>query len=426
MTMKRIAAIGPWLRERWLESIMALGLMGLVAWYATLGYGFIPKPPPTPTPEVKVFEGTAAYQHVVAQTEFGPRPTGSEAHKKTGDYVIEKLTQMGWQIEEQAFTYRGVSGRNIIGKAGSGPILMVGAHYDTRRRADNDPDPAKRVEPVLGANDGASGVAVLLELARSLDKKKLTNEVWLTFFDAEDNGGLDGWELIAGSRYMAQNLKTLPKAVIVVDMIGDADQQIYKERNSSAALQDKLWAVASKLGYEKQFIPEYKWAMTDDHTPFLQKGILAVDLIDFDYPYWHTTQDTRDKVAPASLERVGRGSKDVPGDSRCRVGTLEGIGGNKSQHTSLTWNLSQRPASWSGWRSRGKVRVGPLQTRWRNCNSSLRRLACRWSGHWSSVWSVPTQQHSSAPVRSRSWSACTPIPGPGGHLRRGAVTGSAA
>jgi Zn-dependent M28 family amino/carboxypeptidase len=158
----------------------------------------------------------------------------------------------------------------------------------------------------LGANDGASGVGVLLELARSLDRSKLNNEVWLAFFDAEDNGGLDGWEFIAGSQYMAQNLKTMPQAVIVVDMVGDADQQIYKERNSSPALQDRLWAIAAKLGYEKYFIPTYKHAMVDDHTPFLQKGILAADIIDFDYPYWHTTQDTADKVAPASLERVGR------------------------------------------------------------------------------------------------------------------------
>jgi Zn-dependent M28 family amino/carboxypeptidase len=159
---------------------------------------------------------------------------------------------------------------------------------------------------VLGGNDGASGVGVLLELARSLDRNKLKNEIWLSFFDAEDNGGLDGWEFIVGSQYMAQNLKTMPQAAIVVDMIGDADQQIYKERNSSPALQDKLWAIAAKLGYGKYFISDYKHAMIDDHTPFLQRGILAADLIDFDYPYWHTTQDTADKVAPASLERVGR------------------------------------------------------------------------------------------------------------------------
>lgn len=302
----RISHLKVWLGERWLEAALTVGLAGIVAWFAAVGYGFVPKPPPTPTPLMGQFDGLAAYRHVLIQTEFGPRPTGSEASKKTGDYIIAQLKATGWQVEEQPFIYRETQGRNIIGRAGAGPVVIVGAHYDTRRRADNDPDLGRRGEPVPGANDGASGVAVLLELARSLDKRKLKNEVWLTFFDAEDNGRLDGWEFIAGSRYMAQNLTTLPKAVIIVDMIGDADQQIFKERNSTPALQDRLWEIAARLGYEKFFIPEYKWAMMDDHTPFLQRGIMAVDIIDFDYPYWHTTQDTADKVAPLSLERVGR------------------------------------------------------------------------------------------------------------------------
>ena len=298
---QRLAGLDARVRERWLEAILIIGLVGVFAWFGTVAYGFVPKPPPPPQ-----FEGRTAYHHVLMQTQIGPRPTGSAANVSAGDYIIEKLRDQGWQVEVQPFTYRGVQGRNIIGKAGSGPVIIVGAHYDTRRRADNDSQRARRSEPVLGANDGASGVGVLLELARSLDRTKLSNEVWLAFFDAEDNGGLDGWEFIAGSQYMAQNLKTMPQAVIVVDMVGDADQQIYKERNSSPALQDKLWAIAAKLGYEKYFIPDYKHAMIDDHTPFLQRGILAADIIDFDYPYWHTTQDTADKVAPASLERVGR------------------------------------------------------------------------------------------------------------------------
>ncbi len=89
-------------------------------------------------------------------------------------------------------------------------------------------------------------------------------------------------------------------------MIGDADQNIYYEQNSDKDLQQQLWGIAARLGYSAQFIPQYKWSMADDHTPFLEHGIRAVDLIDFDYPYWHTTQDTEDKVAGASLERVGR------------------------------------------------------------------------------------------------------------------------
>jgi Zn-dependent M28 family amino/carboxypeptidase len=159
---------------------------------------------------------------------------------------------------------------------------------------------------MLGANDGASGVAVLLELARSLNKQKLRNEVWLTFFDAEDNGGLDGWQYSAGSEFLAEHLSEVPETVIVVDMIGDADQQIYMERNSTPELKEKLWSLAAHLGYSAYFIPQVKWPITDDHIPFLRRGYAAVDVIDFDYPYWHTTQDTADKVSAVSLERVGR------------------------------------------------------------------------------------------------------------------------
>jgi Zn-dependent M28 family amino/carboxypeptidase len=241
-----------------------------------------------------------------AQLAFGARPTGSENSRKTAGYIVDRLREFGWEVEVQEFTYRDVVGRNIIGRAGTGPLAVIGAHYDTRRRADRDPDPNRRNEPVTGANDGASGTAVLLELARTLDKARLTSEVWLTFFDAEDNGGLDGWEYIAGSEYMAAHLNPAPAMVVIVDMIGDADQTIYMERNSTPQLQDQIWMIAAELGYGAHFIPEYKWGMTDDHTPFLRRGYAAVDVIDFDYPAWHTTQDTIDKVSEASLERVGK------------------------------------------------------------------------------------------------------------------------
>lgn len=248
------------------------------------------------------FDGKAAYEHVVAQCTLGPRPTGSSAWQATGDYIMAELERQGWAVEAQEFTYRGTPARNIIARAGQGPVIILGAHYDTRRSADQE-DPA---EPVLGANDGASGVAVLLELARVLDREKLQREVWLAFFDAEDNGYLDGWEWCVGSEYMAAHLSVVPEAVIVVDMVGDADQQLFLERNSHAALQAELWSVAASLGYSDVFLSEYRFALMDDHVPFARRGIPAVDVIDFDYPYWHTMQDTLDKVSPESLERVGR------------------------------------------------------------------------------------------------------------------------
>jgi len=299
------------LKARWLEGFLLIGLLSLLLWLGATATpmvrALLPTPTATPLPQGGgEFDGDSAYRQVAAQMAFGPRPTGSQANKKTADYIIKQLQIFGWQIEIQDFTYKGVQGRNIIGKAGKGPVVVIGAHYDTRRVADNDPDPALRNQPVPGANDGASGVAVLLELARVLDKKRLTNEVWLTFFDAEDDGHLDGWDFLVGSSEMASHLTVRPEEVIVVDMVGDNDQQIYKERTSTPALVDKIWTIAAGLGYSSSFIPVAKWSILDDHTPFLQRGIPAVDLIDFDYPYWHTTQDTADKVSAASLERIGR------------------------------------------------------------------------------------------------------------------------
>ncbi len=155
----------------------------------------------------------------------------------------------------------------------------------------------------------ASGVAVLLELARHIDTEQLGREVWLVFFDAEDNGDIDGWEWMVGSRYMAQHLSirspVKPEAMILVDMIGDADLQIYYEVTSTSELRKSIWGTAAELGYG-QFIPQEGYIVEDDHTPFLKHGIPAVVLIDGVYPYWHTTADTTDKVSPTSLHAVGR------------------------------------------------------------------------------------------------------------------------
>ncbi len=276
----------------------------------------------TPTPmSTKSFNGTHAFEFLAAQMDLGLRPAGSAANRATGDYILARLTEANWMTETQEFVFHNVPVRNIIGKNGEGrgAVIILGAHYDTRKRADQDKFHPEQGVP--GANDGASGVAVLLELARTLDVSKLRNEVWLVFFDAEDNGEIDGclmlqvqsascdhslWPWSVGARHMAEHLSSKPDAVVIVDMIGDADQNIYYEQNSDSQLQAQLWGIAASLGYSAQFIPQYKWSMEDDHTPFLERGIRAVDIIDFDYPYWHTTQDTADKVSAASLERVGR------------------------------------------------------------------------------------------------------------------------
>ncbi len=277
--------------------IIGVLLAGAAGWYA---YSRLPQQTAVPV----AFDGQRAYADVQTQVAFGSRVPGTEGHAKVEKWIGEELTKAGWQVEVQKSEAMGHPVHIIIAKrSDKPPQIVIGAHYDTRMFADNDPDPAQHKNYVPGANDGASGVAVLLELARSLPKE--TVPVWLVFFDTEDNGNIAGWDWILGSREFVKNNSIQPRAAIVVDMIGDADLNIYKERNSNPKLTDEIWAVAKSLGYEKQFIPDYKFSMIDDHTPFLEAGIPAVDIIDFDYPYWHTVQDTPDKVSAASLQAVG-------------------------------------------------------------------------------------------------------------------------
>lgn len=270
---------------------------------------------PTQTPQPVEFDGQRAFQDVEYQVSLGPRTPGSQGHAQAVDWIVDQLQAAGWSAEVQETTYLGHPIRNIIGGWGEGSSwILIGAHYDTRLVADQDPDPQKRSLPVPGANDGGSGVAVLLELARVLPShfERETSggpgtvpKISLVFFDAEDNGNLPGLNWIMGSRAFVAELDEKPDAAVIVDMIGDADLNIYQERNSDPNLTDEIWKTASELGYAGQFIAEPKYSMIDDHTPFIEAGIPAVDLIDFDYPYWHTTADTPDKVSARSLQIVG-------------------------------------------------------------------------------------------------------------------------
>jgi Zn-dependent M28 family amino/carboxypeptidase len=249
------------------------------------------------------FDGQRAYQDVLAQVAFGPRTPGSQAHTKAINYIQDELHKAGWQAELQETTWQGYTVENLIAShTNQSPQIIVGAHYDSRLLADQDPGPG-RSEPVLGANDGASGVAVLLEMARTLPPDSIP--VWLVFFDAEDNGGLDGWDWIMGSRAFVAALTFHPRAAVILDMVGDADLNLYIERNSDPKLVAEIWAQAASLGHKQQFIQATKYSMLDDHTPFLEAGIPAIDIIDFDYPFWHTAADTPDKISSRSLQIVG-------------------------------------------------------------------------------------------------------------------------
>ena len=248
-------------------------------------------------------DGQRAYQDVLAQVAFGPRVPDSPAHAKTIAYIQKELKKADWESRIQKTTWKGFSIENIIAsRSNRPPQIILGAHYDSRLLADQDPL-SKRSSPVPGANDGASGVAILLELARTLPSKSIP--AWLVFFDAEDNGDLEGRDWIMGSHAFVAGLPFKPHAAIIVDMVGDADLNIYIEYNSNKALVAEIWGQASRLGFGHQFIQAVKYSMIDDHTPFLEAGIPTVDIIDFDYPYWHTSADTPDKVSPQSLQIVG-------------------------------------------------------------------------------------------------------------------------
>ena len=263
------------------------------------------------------FNASNAWEHLVYQVNnISYRYPGSAGIIETREYINNTLVEFGWDTHFHHFTVQAdetISNANILATRSENPSILLGAHFDTRLRADNDPNISRRNEPVLGANDGASGVAVLLEYARLFTALNI-QDVALVFFDAEDqgNGGIAGWDYIEGSRAFVEENQTPPsiEKVVILDLIGDKDLTIYKEKRSTASLQDELFASASYLKEEGNidtsgFIPTEKYSILDDHIPFLEAGYQAVDLIDFDYDAWHTTYDDLDHVSQDSLEQVG-------------------------------------------------------------------------------------------------------------------------
>ena len=251
------------------------------------------------------FDSYRAYQNVAVQLEFGPRTPGSDAHAMQLDWMQSELENYGWNVDRQEGQSLGHLLTNLIAKKGQGNhILLLGAHYDSRLLSDKDRNPENRAAPVLGANDGASGVAVLMELARVLPE--IYNwEIWIVFFDLEDNGQIDSWNWILGSTYFAENLSVLPDQVVIVDMVGDRDLFLSIEGNSDPELAAEIWNVAQDLGFSQIFSTQIKNYILDDHLPFRDLGIPAVDIIDIEYPYWHTSEDTLIQVSPQSLDKVG-------------------------------------------------------------------------------------------------------------------------
>jgi Zn-dependent M28 family amino/carboxypeptidase len=250
------------------------------------------------------FHPDSAFDHIERLGDIGPRPPGTPAAQQGFAYIVDHLEPHVSSIDTQNFQYDGILFSNIIAHIGGGsPRVLLGTHWDTRPIAEKQ-NPRL---PVFGANDGTSGVAVLLELARCLDEKGADYPIDIVLFDGEDYGPMP---LILGSRHFAAALEDpeIYEFGIIVDMIGDKDLAIHRERSSTKyapELVDEFWTVAEELG-ETSFHPDIKHDMNDDHRPLNEVGIPSILVIDFDYPHWHTLSDTPDKCSPESLGAVGR------------------------------------------------------------------------------------------------------------------------
>jgi Peptidase family M28 len=263
-------------------------------------------------PQAPGLRGEKALEFVKAQVAFGPRPPGSAALEKCRDWIKSRLQGFGYQVEDDAFdakTPRGpVRMHNLIARKGQGgkAVVALASHYDT-----------KLMQGIrfVGANDAGSSTGLLLELARVLAGGKRDLDVWFVFLDGEEAfvewSDVDG---TYGSRHLAERwsqegVAGRIRALILLDMIGDKNLDLYKEMNSSRWLSDLFWRTAVEIGL-RDILSNYAAAMEDDHIPFLRAGIDSLDLIDFNYgpenSFWHTDADTLDKLSPESMEKVGR------------------------------------------------------------------------------------------------------------------------
>src|SRR5213079_1854743 len=265
------------------------------------------------------FDGGRAFSYPQQQMQFGPRIPNTAAHERTGDWILAQLRPRADTVAVQPITHVTRQGdtlhlRNFFARfrpAAAERVLFL-AHWDTRPRADQSPNLAQQRLPVPGANDGASGVAVLLGVADALKARPPKLGVDLLFVDGEDYGDFarDSNDVLIGSRYFASHQPSgyQPLFAVLFDMVADKDQQFYYEGNSQAfapEVVDRVWRTAADLGYGRVFLPGVKPTLIDDHVALQQAGIHAIDVVDFDYPYWHTREDTIDKVSAASLQVVG-------------------------------------------------------------------------------------------------------------------------
>lgn len=254
------------------------------------------------------FDSGKAWEHLRQQVAIGPRPSGSPGNLKNREYITKTLSAIGIKTVEQAWTATTPIGPikmvNLIATIPGqrADRIVLASHFDTK---------LFREFRFVGASDGASSTAALLELARVIKaRKQLPFTIELLFLDGEEaTGEWLGTDNTYGSRYYVEvagkagTLKSL-RALILLDMIGDRQLNIRRETNSTPWLTDIVWNAARRLGHQASFISE-SMAVEDDHLPFLKAGVPSLDIIDLDYPAWHTAQDTLDAVSARSLQTVG-------------------------------------------------------------------------------------------------------------------------
>ena len=279
------------------------------------------KPPVVPM-KVPQFDKARAFKFLTAQTDFGPRNPGSPGYQSCVVYLQRTLQQYADTVLLQRFSYKSYKGQEYAGanfiarfNVFFNDRVLLTAHWDSRPWADQDSDKTKHTKPILGANDGASGVAVLLEIARIFKNSPPPGGVDIVLYDGEDVGE-SGYadSFCQGSQYFAKHLPggSRFRYAINLDMIGDSNLEIQREANSDAyapSVMDLVFSTARLLGIS-QFSETRVGGIYDDHMPLNSVNIPAIDLIDFNYPddsnrYWHTSQDTPDKCSPESLDAVG-------------------------------------------------------------------------------------------------------------------------
>ncbi len=265
------------------------------------------------------FNADSAMSYIRQQVAFGPRVPGSAGWKSTGDWIVQHMRATADTVLEQSWTYTTTKGakiplRNIFArfKPNATERILYVTHWDTRPEANSETDPAQQKLPIPGANDGASGVALLLAIADALKKAPANVGVDLLFVDGEDYGTFTpDTDVLLGATYFGAHLPNAgykPMFGVLWDMIGDKDLQIYQEVNSVNAAPEvvqRVWAQAREYGYDKYFIPEARTPITDDHVPLIAAGLRIIDVNDIDYPDHHKLSDTIDKVSIESMRIVG-------------------------------------------------------------------------------------------------------------------------